>query len=423
MSKGGKKGPSSSGQSFQPVDPVALANAQSAANRITQFTPGGDLIFGNVNATGDFTPQAGAALNVVETPAQSSVRQNAELGAVNLAAQGANQAAALGQGSQPSFEGLAPGQFGLDLSGTPTPTPFQPGGAFPDPFAGGGPLPGAGEGQVPGTGQAFSQGVSGKPIGPFGGGPVPGGLGKQGGPQNLGPENIPGQFAGDAQRVEQATFDRGFNLLKPELDFQQRRLNQTLANRGIPTGSELEQLESGRFGRQRGDLLSNLALQSVGAGRAEQGRLFGQHIAGRGVLAGEQQQGFGQALSGRAAGAAEQQQGFGQQLSNRGAALGEQLQANQLANLGRQTGFAEQQAVRSGQFNELASLLGLQQVGSPALGGFVQPGQVDVTGPFALAQQGALAQQQMQNQFNTSQLGGLYGLGGALGTAGILSGA
>ena len=54
---------------------------------------------------------------------------------------------------------------------------------------------------------------------------------------------------------------------------------QRLQNQGLPVGSEAYNQELNRFDRSRGDQLENLALSSVGAGRQEQGRLFGQDLS------------------------------------------------------------------------------------------------------------------------------------------------
>lgn len=90
-----------------------------------------------------------------------------------------------------------------------------------------------------------------------------------------------GDLAGAAQPLEQATFQRGLNLLQPGLDRQQQDLEVRLANQGIPQGSDAFNEAVGNFERNRGQQLENLALSSVGAGRAEQSRLFGLEQAAR----------------------------------------------------------------------------------------------------------------------------------------------
>ena len=76
--------------------PQQLASEQAAANRITQFTPAGNLFFGEYDpASEQFTPQAGAAARLEETPAQKAIRQLEEIGGVELAATGAQLAGQL----------------------------------------------------------------------------------------------------------------------------------------------------------------------------------------------------------------------------------------------------------------------------------------------------------------------------------------
>jgi hypothetical protein len=190
------------------------------------------------------------------------------------------------------------------------------------------------------------------------------------------------------QAVEQATFDRGLSLLQPEFQQQQERLNQQLANQGLPTGSEAFGAEQSRFQRGRDETLSRLANDAVLAGRQEQSRLFGQDLTQR-------------------------QQGISEQLQNIG-----------LADQARSRDINERLLQRTQPFNELSAFL----QGSPSLPfqGFAPPPQFNVAPPDVIgAQFGAanLANQNFATQqgINASNLGGLFGLGGALGAAGILA--
>lgn len=96
-----------------------------------------------------------------------------------------------------------------------------------------------------------------------------------------------------AEPLEQATFERGLNLLQPGLDRREEDLQVRLANQGIPQGSEAFTGAVDDFERARQQQLENLALSSVGAGRAEQSRLFGLEQAAR-------QQGLSELLTQRA---------------------------------------------------------------------------------------------------------------------------
>lgn len=106
----------------------------------------------------------------------------------------------------------------------------------------------------------------------------------------------PGQFADQGASLERATFDRGMNLLRPGHEQAQSRLNVDLANRGLPLTSEAYTRATDRLGRQQGDQLENLALSSVGAGRAEQDRLARLAGAMFGLREGELGRRFGERL-------------------------------------------------------------------------------------------------------------------------------
>lgn len=185
-------------------------------------------------------------------------------------------------------------------------------------------------------------------------------------------------YRGDAER---AFFDRSAGLLNEQFGRDEDRLRQTLANQGLQSGGEAFGAEFGDFNRRRGETFSNLARDAV---------LYGGQEASR-SLAGQmglRQQGFG-----------ESQQGLQNAASIRGQLLG------------------ERGSLRSNQFNELASILGLQQVQQPNLSNFFSPGQVNTVDPFAL-QQGSL-----QNNYNAqsgmagANKGSMANLAGTLGSA------
>jgi len=231
--------------------------------------------------------------------------------------------------------------------------------------------------------------------------------------------------------VTNAAFQRAQGLLNPQFQDQERALRQRLANQGLPQSSEAFDRELTRFERNRGEALNNAALDAVLFGGQEASRALGDRLNLRG-------QGFGerQALGEFGNNAALQQ--FAGQFDTRNARiedqvrdldlfntaglqnfqLGQQNLANQLAaknfaNTARTQGLNEQGQIRGNQFNELAALLGLQQVQAPQLQNFFGPGQVDVTGAFGLQQQGQLANFQAQQAQRAAGLGGLAGLGSA----------
>ena len=97
-----------------------------------------------------------------------------------------------------------------------------------------------------------------------------------------------GDLMQGAADVERATFERGMNLLEPQFERQQERLENQLIQRGIPRSSEAFQEEfRTRIDDPRNRALENLALSSVGAGRAEQSRLLQADLARRGQRLGE----------------------------------------------------------------------------------------------------------------------------------------
>ena len=97
-----------------------------------------------------------------------------------------------------------------------------------------------------------------------------------------------GDLMQGAADVEQATFQRGLNLLDPVFERQSDRLENQLIQRGIPRSSEaFDTAFRERIDDPRSRALENLALSSVGAGRAEQSRLLQADIARRGQRLGE----------------------------------------------------------------------------------------------------------------------------------------
>jgi len=185
-------------------------------------------------------------------------------------------------------------------------------------------------------------------------------------------------YRGDAER---AFFDRSAGLLNEQFGRQEEDLRQTLANQGLQSGGQAFGTEFGNFNQRRGETFSNLARDAVLYGGQEASRSLADQM-------GLRQQGFGEA-----------QQGFQNAGSMRGQLLG------------------ERGMVRSNQFNELASLLGLQQVQQPNLSSFFAPGQAGVTDAYGLEQSA------LQNNFNAtsgrnaSAKGAGAGLAGTLGSA------
>lgn len=253
-------------------------------------------------------------------------------------------------------------------------------------------------------------------------------LDTQGLPQMAGgldTQGLPGlnqDYSADAGRVEQATYDRLQQLMNPQFEERQRSLEAQLAATGNPLGSEGYQQELNRFqtGRQEADLAA--ALESVGAGRAEQSRLFDTASRARGQLTGEQLASAGLAQAARQQGMGEQQLGQQLALQARQQGVSEQLSGADLARMARQQGISEDQLVRNQNINELAALL----QGTPAIGmpNSAEPAQYQVAAPDILGAQELQTQTQLQNarsqqQASSAKKGGTSGLIGQLGSAAI----
>lgn len=93
---------------------------------------------------------------------------------------------------------------------------------------------------------------------------------------DLGPLN--NDYSADAKRLEDATYNQGMSRLNPQFESQQRQLETSLANRGIPLGSEAYNNSMKEYSQSKNDAISSLANQSIGLGRQEQSRLFGQDM-------------------------------------------------------------------------------------------------------------------------------------------------
>lgn len=80
-------------------------------------------------------------------------------------------------------------------------------------------------------------------------------------------------LAAQAQGLEDATYQRGYNRIAPDLQQNQDDEYTRLANQGIAEGSDAWNKAIARRDANEADQLENLALSSVGAGRAEQSRI------------------------------------------------------------------------------------------------------------------------------------------------------
>jgi hypothetical protein len=378
-------------------DPNELINAQANANRITQFTPYGNLLFGSVGDQGQFVqgavPEDGqAAAFTQETPFQAQMRAATEgtgLGLGNLAFNRVTGRQVIGQ----------------NADGSPI---FADDPDFQNPFRTAPTLAGVQQAQDidPTTGlPAFQSEISTTT-------PMPTSINTEG---LTALQSDPEAFRSN---IEQTLFNRQLGLLQPEFTQQREALEQNLADRGIPITSQGYNDAVNRLETQQGEQLGRLAQQATLTAGQESDRLVNQ---ARNIRA----QQFGERAAGGEFGLAAQGQGFSQaaanaQLANaaRQDTVANQLLSNQIANQARSRDIAERNALRGQNFNELAALLGGPQIQQ---GSFFAPGGIDTQGAFGAqmaAQQNAY-NQAMANQ--SANLGGLFGLAGNLGSAYLLS--
>jgi hypothetical protein len=261
--------------------------------------------------------------------------------------------------------------------------------------------------------------------------------------------DIPGldDFSGERQRVEDALYARATSRLDPQMQQQQRQLESRLAAQGITAGSAAHRQALDDFARRSADAYAGARNDAILAGGGEQSRIFADALAGRGQMFGEREamtaadmayrgQRLGEQTAASAADLARRNQLFGerqagsqQALANRAQMFGERESAGSFANLAQQQDYNQQVAdrarsieeilaLRNQPINEIAALMGTG-------GGVTQPefrGSGEAANAAAQQYQAQLAGWQQQQQGRQSTLGGLFGLGGQLGAAGILAG-
>jgi len=383
-------------------DPNELINAQTDANRITQFTPQGNLLFGYLGDQGEFiqgsTPDDDGRYQTAaftqETPFQAQMRA-------------ATEGTGIGLGNTAFGRVTGRTVIGQNPDGTPI---FQDDPDFQNPFRTAPTLSGISAAQEVdptqlGNLQNFNQNIASNVA-------LPTGLSTEG---LTALQSDPEAFRSN---IESSLFNRQLGLLQPEFTRQRNELESNLVNRGIPITSDPYNTAVNRLESQQGEQLQRLAQQATLAAGQESDRLVNQARQNRAMEFGER------AASGEF-GLAANQASFGQNASNvqlqnaaRQQQIADQLLSNQIAQQQRSREIAERNALRGQNFNELAALLGGPQVQQAS---FFAPGSVDTQGAFA-AQQAAQqnAYNQAMNQ-RSANMGGLFGLAGNLGSAYLLS--
>ena len=233
------------------------------------------------------------------------------------------------------------------------------------------------------------------------------------------------------QGLEQATFQRGLNLLQPGLDREKQAVHQRLVDRGIPIGSEAYNDALGQYDQSKNLALENLALSSVGAGRQEQSRLFDILSRARGQQSDDaarqyamnqaaQQQTFDQgsrlfdeSLQGRTLRGNEDARQYALNMA------GQQQNFDQNSRLfdesmsRRNQGLSEYLISRNQPLSELGALLGMQRgVAMPQFQPVSQYG-TDAPNLAGLTQSNYAQQMAQYNQGKSDFWGGMFGLGAA----------
>lgn len=380
----------------QPVDPVATANAQSAANietakeqqrlnMINTSGPTGSVTYqADPNAPGGYSQTTSLSAPEQQTYDLSKLAQNGALNTANTQLGRVNDALA----TPLSTNGLPQLSGGVDLSGV------QPGSGIQSSFNQGGPLQ-----------YGFNPGQS-----------------VQG---NVGPQDLAGAY----QAAADASYGQAASRLDPQFAQSENALRTKLANQGLSQNDTAYQTALQNFSQGKTDAYNQANFSAQNQGLNAENTLFGQSVqqgqfhnqaANQQYAQNQGQAAFNNATAGQDFGQNQgaatfanqaQQQGFNQ--NTQAAQLA--LQNAQFGNEARNQGLQERAYIQNQPINQFTGLLGLGQVGTPQ-GVQYTPTQVantDVLGAYALNQQGQLANSQMKQQANSGMMNGLMSLGSA----------
>lgn len=90
----------------------------------------------------------------------------------------------------------------------------------------------------------------------------------------------PGNFSNQINNDEQSSFNQAMALMNPQLKMQQDQLNQSMADRGLPIGSEIQGNAQNQFDQYRSGLMNQAAYNSIGMGQQEQAQGFNEGLQG-----------------------------------------------------------------------------------------------------------------------------------------------
>jgi hypothetical protein len=231
-----------------------------------------------------------------------------------------------------------------------------------------------------------------------------------------------GDFSTDRQNVQDALMAR----INPQLDIQQNKLQQQLADQGIRYGSDAYNNAFTPFNQQANDA----RFAAINQAGQEQQRMMDMAAQRAGFENSAQQQAYTQALGAGSFANAAQGQQFGQNASQatfQNAGLAQQLAQQQAGFNASQTArnqyMQEQYATRNQPINEITSLLSGSQVQSPNWLNTPtsQIPTTDIAGIINNNFSQQLGVYQQQNQNYQSLMGGILGLGGKVGSAAVMS--
>jgi len=247
--------------------------------------------------------------------------------------------------------------------------------------------------------------------------------------QNLtGNANLQNQtdYAGGMQgwdRANQLLMQR----LQPQMDIQQKTLDAKLANQGLAPGTEAYNRAKMGLGMQQNDLLNQAQLSGLSAGNT----LFNQGLQGAQFGNAAQQQGYANQQAQQAANNALAQQQFGnsqqQQAANNALAqqqFGNQLANANLGNTAQQQQYNQAMTQYNMPLNTLSALRSGSQVQNPSFVNSAQQATTQGADILGATQMGYNAQMGNFNAQQAAQQGmnsGLMSLGGTLGAAAIMS--
>lgn len=186
------------------------------------------------------------------------------------------------------------------------------------------------------------------------------------------PLSNPSDFGAETTAAQQAAYNQAYGLVQPSQAYAKEQLNSSLANAGIPQGSEAYNNAQNLLSTQQTAQNNNLAQGAVATGNSEQ-----------------------QALANEA-------------LGNNQAGFNEATTQAQLGNAARAQSTGEAQTLQNQPFNELSALIqGSPAIGTPSAGAAPQSSisPTDVLGANSLSQsakntayQGNLANTNANNQ-------------------------